>query len=50
MNYNLRFHEALNGDLLGAFHWYEEKSAGLGDELLQIFYNHAESIARSPFR
>jgi plasmid stabilization system protein ParE len=48
MNFTLLFHPEIEGDLIAINSWYEEKSAGLGDEFLQIFYSIASSIINNP--
>ena len=50
MSYTLRFLPEIEGDLLNGYKWYETKSAGLGDELLRIFYAYANGISRDPLR
>ena len=36
-------------DLYAAYCWYEEKSAGLGEEFLRIFYSSISSVKGHPF-
>jgi hypothetical protein len=48
MGYSLSFLPEVEEDAIGAYLWYEEKSQGLGEDLLRIFYAGAAEIARTP--
>jgi plasmid stabilization system protein ParE len=48
MTFKLRFRPEVNSDAINAYHWYEEKSSGLGDEFLRIFYASAIELIRNP--
>ena len=48
MTYVLRFGAEVEIDAINAFNWYEEKSKGLGDEFLRVFYASAIQIIRNP--
>ena len=44
----LSFLPEVKNDTLNAYLWYEEKSKGLGEDFLRIFYTGAAEIARTP--
>jgi plasmid stabilization system protein ParE len=48
MSYTLRFLPEVEGDVLTAHAWYEEKAPGLGEEFLRIFYASTGEIQRNP--
>lgn len=48
MIYTLRFLPEIEEDVLGGYAWYEEKSPGLGEEFLRMFYARAGEILRKP--
>ena len=48
MTYVLRFLPEVEDDALAGYAWYEEKSPGLGDEFLRLFYACAHEILRNP--
>ena len=48
MSYSIRFRPEVEGDVLSAYHWYEDKSAGLGEEFLRLFYANAYELVRNP--
>jgi hypothetical protein len=48
MDYSLLFLPEVEEDAIGAYLWYEEKSKGLDEDLLRIFYAGAAEIARTP--
>jgi len=48
MSYTLRFLPEVEDDAFAGYAWYEEKSAGLGDEFLRVFYACAGQIPRNP--
>jgi plasmid stabilization system protein ParE len=48
MTYSLRFLPEVEEDVIAGYVWYEEKSKGLGEDFLRIFYASAIEISRSP--
>lgn len=48
MTYTLRFLPAVGEDAIGGYAWYEEKTPGLGEEFLRVFYACASEIPRTP--
>jgi plasmid stabilization system protein ParE len=48
MPYLLSFLPEVEDDVISAYLWYEEKSKGLGEEFLRIFYARSAEIARTP--
>jgi plasmid stabilization system protein ParE len=48
MKYSIKFRPEIEDDALSAYHWYEKKSNGLGEEFLRIFYANALELVRSP--
>ena len=48
MPYSLSFLPEVEDDVMSAYFWYEEKSRGLGEEFLRIFYASSAEIARIP--
>ena len=48
MKYTLRFLPDVDDDAVAAYKWYEEKSSGLGEDLLRMFYAFATEIQRNP--
>ena len=48
MKYNLRFLPGVAEDAIIAYNWYEEKSKGLGEDFLRIFYAISSEIKRNP--
>jgi hypothetical protein len=38
MTYSLRFLPEVEEDVIAGYVWYEEKSKGLGEDFLRIFY------------
>jgi hypothetical protein len=48
MTYALRFLAEVEGDLLTGRAWYEEKSLGLGEEFLRVFYTCSQELTRNP--
>lgn len=49
MTYPIRFLPEVEDDAIVGYSWYEEKSRGLGEEFLRIFYASATEIQRNPF-
>jgi plasmid stabilization system protein ParE len=48
MTYVLRFLPQVEADVLNGRLWYEEKSPGLGEEFLRVFYACSQELARHP--
>jgi plasmid stabilization system protein ParE len=48
MTYSLRFLPEVEEDVIAGYVWYEEKSKGLGEDFLRIFYACAIEISRNP--
>jgi plasmid stabilization system protein ParE len=48
MTYNLRILPEVEEDVMAGYAWYEEKSPGLGEEFLRIFYACAGELPRNP--
>ena len=48
MTYTLRFLPQVEADVWNGRVWYEDKSPGLGEEFLRVFYASSEEIARNP--
>jgi len=48
MMYLLRFLPEVETDVHNGRLWYEEKSLGLGEEFLRVFYTCSEELARNP--
>jgi len=48
MKYTLHFLPEVEEDAIIGYEWYEEKSSGLGEEFLRMFYAIANDIARNP--
>lgn len=48
MIYSLSFLPELEEDTLNGYRWYEEKTIGLGEEFLRIFYVLSNKIQRNP--
>jgi len=42
MNFKVVFRPEIEEDILSGYSWYESKSAGLGSEFLQQFYEFAK--------
>ncbi len=49
MNFSLSFLPEVEEDAITGFFWYEEKSKGLGEDFLRIFYARAKEILDNPF-
>lgn len=47
MKYVLRFVPEIEEDVLSGYYWYEEKSFGLGEEFLRMFYACANELSRN---
>jgi len=48
MNYSLLFLPEIENDIDSGRMWYEQKSKGLGEEFLRMFYARAQEIQRNP--
>jgi hypothetical protein len=48
MTYFLSFLPEVVSDALRGYDWYEDKSKGLGDDFLRLFYANANEIPRNP--
>lgn len=48
MSYTLRFLPEVEGDVMAAYSWYEDKAVGLGAEFLRGFYAHTAVLQRTP--
>jgi toxin ParE1/3/4 len=46
--YSLRFLPEVEEDVIVGYGWYEEKSPGLGEEFLRMFYACTNEILRNP--
>lgn len=49
MTYLLYFLPELEEDAVAGYAWYEEKSPGLGQEFMRLFYACSMEISRNPF-
>ena len=47
MTYTLRFLPEVEEDVVAGYAWYEEKSPGLGEEFLRMFYACAGQIPQN---
>ena len=48
MTYPLRFLPEVEEDVMAGYAWYKDKSPGLGEEFLRMFYAYAGEIPHSP--
>lgn len=48
MKYSLRFLPAVEDDAISGYNWYENKSVGLGEEFLRLFYACSAELPRVP--
>jgi hypothetical protein len=48
MKYDLHFLAEVEGDVIAGYSWYEDKSRGLGEEFLRIFYACGSQPSRNP--
>jgi hypothetical protein len=48
MNYSLSFLPEVEDDAIAGFMWYEQKSKGLGEDFLRIFYACASEVQHNP--
>ncbi len=49
MKYTITFLPEVEDDAFNAYYWYEQKSKGLGEEFLRIFYANAMELTHNPF-
>lgn len=48
MSYTLHFRPEIEKDLITGYLWYEEKTKGLGEEFLRVFYAQVRDISENP--
>ncbi|MBT9163977.1 MAG: Toxin ParE2 [Chloroflexi bacterium] len=48
MTSTIRFLPEVEEDVIASYAWYEEKSPGLGEEFLRMFYAYAGEIPHNP--
>ena len=48
MSYSLSFLPEVEHDAITGYNWYEERSDGLGNDFLRLFYANANEIPRNP--
>ena len=48
MKYDLHFLPEVEGNVMAGYSWYEEKSRGLGEEFLRVFYACASELSHNP--
>lgn len=48
MTYTLHFLPEVEEDVVNGYAWYENKSLGLGEEFLRVFYACAVELPRNP--
>lgn len=48
MKYRIVFRKEVEDDIVEAYHWYEEKSVGLGEEYLRMFRTSVAETERHP--
>jgi len=48
MNHKIVFRKEVEDDIVLAYHWYEEKSSGLGEEFLRVFFTNIAEVRRHP--
>ncbi|MBA7577802.1 hypothetical protein ES708_19657 [subsurface metagenome] len=48
MTYSLRILPEVEEDVVAGYKWYEEKSPGLGEEFLRMFYAYVVELPRNP--
>jgi hypothetical protein len=48
MSYTLHFRPEIEKDLITGYLWYEEKTKGLGEEFLRVFYAQVKGISENP--
>ena len=48
MTYSLSFLPEVENDAIMGYEWYEDRSPGLGDDFLRLFYAYAIEIPRNP--
>ena len=48
MTYKLVFRKEVEDDIVLAYHWYEVKSSGLGEEFIRVFRTSIAEVERHP--
>jgi hypothetical protein len=48
MTYRLRLLPQVEQDVLAGYEWYDQKTQGLGDEFLHMFYSCISGALRNP--
>ncbi len=48
MTYSLRFIPKVYEDVVAGYMWYGDKAEELGEEFIQIFYDHVNNIYSNP--
>ncbi len=48
MTYSLSFLPEVANDAITGYDWYEDRSTGLGNDFLRLFYANANEIPRNP--
>ncbi len=48
MTYKLVFRREVEEDIVLAYHWYEVKSRGLGEEFIRVFHTCIAEVERHP--
>ncbi len=48
MKYNIRFVDEIEDDLLDSYQWYQNKSSGLGADMLDEIYNKFDQVVATP--
>jgi len=49
MTYSLSYVPEVEMDVIAGYLWYEEKSKGLGEDFLRLFYASSREIPRQPY-
>jgi len=47
MTYDLSFLPEVEEDVMGGYAWYEERTFGLGEEFLRMFYARANELSHN---
>lgn len=50
MSYRILLHEEASEELSDTFHWYEDRSAGLGERFMTLLQKRLQQIADDPER
>jgi plasmid stabilization system protein ParE len=48
MKYKVVFRKEVEDDIILAYHWYEVKSCGLGEEFIRVFHTCIAEVERHP--